>query len=191
MVLSGPSGVGKDALLSRLREMGVPFHRAITATTRPRHANEVNGLDYLFMTEAEFLDKLERGELLEHARVYDHYYGVPKEPVRQALAQGLDVLVRTDNQGAFTIKGKVPEAVIILLVPGSLDELAQRLRARGRDSPTVIEQRLAAAAAELAQAPRFDYVVVNADGRLGEAAAQVAAIITAEKCRAGRRPVTL
>lgn len=167
------------------------FHRAITATTRSQRPQETGGHDYLFLTEAEFLDKLRRDELLEHAQVYGYYYGVPREPLRQALSQGLDVIVRTDNQGAFTIKKKVPGSVVILLMPGSLDELGRRLRARGQDSEAVVEKRLAAAASEIAQASCFDYVVVNADGHLDEAATQVAAIITAEKHRVGRQPVTL
>ena len=171
--------------------MGVPFYRAITATTRPPRPNEADGREYLFLSEAEFVDKIERGELLEHAIVYGHYYGVPKWPVREAMSKGMDVVVRTDGQGAFTIKEKVPGSVNVLLVPGSLAELGRRLRERGQDSGEVIERRLAAVAAEIAEAERFDYVVTNSDGCLDKAAAQVAAIISAEKCRVGRKPVVL
>lgn len=186
VVLSGPSGVGKDALLACLKARGTPFHFVVTATTRPKRPNEVDGVDYIFLEHDRFLALAAADNLLEHALVYGHYYGVPKEQVQQALARGQDVLVRTDIQGASHIKEVVPQAIAVFLAPPSWAELEERLRQRGTDSPPQLELRLATAQRELAALPQFDYVVVNQSDRLEEAAARVEAIVTAEKCRPGR-----
>ena len=186
VVISGPSGVGKDALLDVLRSRGRPYHFAITATTRPSRGAEIDSRDYYFLTPDRFEELAADGELLEHALVYGHRYGVPKAPVREALAGGRDVLMRTDVQGAATIKGAVPQAVTVFLAPASLADLEERLRRRATDSPETLRVRLATARREMDAASHFDYVVVNAEGHLKEAADQVERIIAAERTRPER-----
>lgn len=186
VVISGPSGVGKDAVIYRLVARGLPCHVAVTMTTRPPRAGEVSGRDYVFVTDEYFNEMEDAGELLEWAEVYGHHYGVPRPPIREALAAGHDVVVRVDVQGAATIRRHVPAAVLIFLAPASLAELAERLRARGTESAAAFELRLHTAARELEQTSNFDYVVVNADGELERAVDQVEAIIVAEHCRVGR-----
>ena len=186
MVISGPSGVGKDALLAVLKSRGRPYHFAITATTRPSRGAEIDSRDYYFLTSDRFEQMAAAGELLENALVYGHRYGVPKGPVREALAGGRDVLMRTDVQGAATIKGAVPQAVTIFLAPASLADLEERLRRRATDSQETLRVRLATARREMDAAGHFDYVVVNAEGHLEEAADQVEHIIAAERARPER-----
>lgn len=192
IVISGPSGVGKDAVLSRLKERGLAAHFTVTATTRPRR--EVNAADHPFLTflsEQAFDRLLAENGLLEHAQVYGYRYGVPKAPVRDALERGQDVVMRVDVQGAATIKKLLPAAVLIFLAPPSLEELEGRLRARSLDDPQAVQRRLEAASRELAQLPQFDYAVVNERDRLDDAVDQVLAIMAAERCRVGRQPVRL
>jgi len=192
VVISGPSGAGKDAVLSVLRERGVPAHFTVTATTRPKR--EVNPADHEFLTflsEDQFDRLLADDGLLEHARVYGNRYGVPKAQVREALAAGQDVIMRVDVQGAATIKRLLPAALLIFLAPPSIEELEARLRARGLDDPDVIRRRLDAAARELAEQSRFDYVVVNERDRLDQTADRVLEIMEQERARAGRERVKL
>lgn len=186
VVISGPSGVGKDALLAVLKSRGRPYHFAITATTRPKRGAEMDSRDYYFLTSDRFEEMAAAGELLENALVYGHRYGVPKGPVREALAGGRDVLLRTDVQGAATIKGAVPQAVTVFLAPASLADLEERLRRRATDSQETLRVRLATARREMDAAGHFDYVIVNAEGRLEEAAHQVERIIAAERARPER-----
>jgi guanylate kinase len=187
MVLSGPSGVGKDAVLKAMKLKGYPLHYAITMTTRTRRPNEVEGVDYHFTSEARFRQLMDAGELLEWAQVYGNYYGVPRPQIRQAMAQGHDVLLKIDVQGAATIRRLVPEVVLIFLMPPSFEELQDRLVCRDTDTARDLERRLAAARTEMNCLDLFDYVVVNRSHALDEAAAQVMAIVTAEKCRARPR----
>ena len=142
--------------------------------------------DYYFVSPDRFEEMAATGELLEHALVYGHRYGVPKGPVRQALADGRDVLMRTDIQGAATIKGAVPQAVTIFLAPASIADLEERLRRRATDAQETVSLRLATARREMDAAGHFDYIVVNAEGRLEEAADQVERIIAAERARPER-----
>ncbi len=189
LVFSGPSGVGKDSVLAGLRARGGDYHFAVTATTRPQRPGEMDGRDYHFLTRQRFEEMLAAGELLENAIVYDEHYGVPKAGVREALARGQDVVMRTDIQGVATIKGAVPQAVTIFLAPASVAELEERLRRRGADSEEQLRLRLATARRELDAACHFDHVVVNAEGKLAGAVAQVERIIAAEKERPERGPV--
>jgi len=186
VVISGPSGVGKDALLDVLKSRGRPYHFAITATTRPKRGAEMDSRDYYFVSPDRFEEMAAAGELLENAVVYGHRYGVPKGPVRQALAGGRDVLMRTDIQGAATIKGAIPQAVTIFLSPASPADLEERLRRRATDAQETVRVRLATARREMDAAGHFDHIVVNAEGRLEEAANQVERIITAERARPER-----
>lgn len=192
VVVSGPSGVGKDSLLTRMRRRGIDAHYTVTATTRPKR--EVNPADHeflSFLSEDEFQRLLAGDGLIEHAEVYGHHYGVPKAPVREALERGRDVIMRVDVQGAAKIKRLVPSAVLIFLAPPSMDQLEQRLRIRRQDDPDTVARRLDAAARELARLPHFDYVVVNERDNLDGAVDQVVAIMSAERCRIGRQPVSL
>jgi len=190
VVISGPSGVGKDATLSRMKEMGYPFHFVVTATTRPKRPGEVHGRDYFFVSVDEFVAMIEKDELLEHALVYDEYKGIPKSQVRQALASGKDVIMRLDVQGAATIRKLVPDAVLIFLV-ASEKELLGRLQARKTESPASLTKRIATARQEMTRMVDFDYVVVNRDHHLDDTVRQIAAIITAEKCRVEQRRIVL
>jgi guanylate kinase len=191
VVISGPSGVGKDSVLARLMGGGGQRRLATTATTRPRRAGEVDGRDYHFVTPQRFAEMEAAGELLENALVYGHRSGVPRAEVREALARGQDVLMRTDIQGVATIKAAVPQAITIFLAPASLAELAERLRRRGTDSEEQLRLRLAEAPREMDAASHFDYVVVNREGGLEQAVREIEAIMAAERQRTGRGPTVL
>lgn len=191
VVISGPSGVGKDSVLMRMRELGFPFHFVVTANSRPQRPGEIDGVDYHFVTTERFREMIENDELLEWAEVYGQYKGIPKFEIRQAMASGRDVILRINVDGAATIKRLAPEAVFIFLAPASLDELRHRLLLRRTESPAEVERRLAMVADELAQLPNFDYVVINHADRLDEAVGQIRAIISAEKARVYPRRISL
>lgn len=191
VILSGPSGVGKDSVIDALTQSGFPLTKIVTATTRPKRHNEVNGKDYYFLTPEEFTAWREQGRFLEWAEIYGRFYGTPKEGVRRALAAGETVLLKIDVQGAAQIKAKVPNAVYIFLGPGSVDELVQRLGRRGTETEEQFQRRIQDARWELAQLPEYEYVVINRQGGLGCATAQIKAIIVAERLRAHPRPITI
>lgn len=178
--------------MAHLKELGRPqtgvaYHFAVTATTRPPRAGEREGVDYIFVSPAEFEAMLRRGELLENAVVYGHRYGVPKPPIRQALERGQDVLLRTDVQGARYIKSVIPSTVTIFVAPPSREELERRLRGRGADTPEQMELRLRTARDEMAAAGEFGYRVVNDD--LARCAAEIEKILARERERPGREAV--
>jgi len=191
VVISGPSGVGKDATVKRMSELGYPFHFVVTATTRPRRPNEVDGMDYHFVSEQEFAEMLEKGELLEHAIVYGQHKGIPKKQVREALASGKDVIMRIDVQGAATIRHLVPGAVFIFLIASSEEELIHRLKTRKTETSEGLKRRIATARDEMKRLDEFDCVVVNRDNHLDETVETIAAIITAEKCKVRQRKIEL
>ncbi len=191
IVISGPSGVGKDSLVQRMEELGCPFYFVVTATDRPPRPDEMNGEDYFFVSTETFERMIEGDELLEHATVYGQHKGVPKQQVREAMASGKDVVMRLDVQGAATIRQIVPEAVLIFLSASSERELEQRLRNRGGDSLEQVERRIAKAREEMKQLPAFDYVVINRDRALDQAVDDVLSIICAEHCRVDQREVSL
>ncbi len=192
VVLSGPSGVGKDTILSILKRWGLPLYFASTATTRPRRRGDPTRGGFLrFLTPAEYDRLLAEGGLLEHAEVYGYRYGVPKAPIREALARGQDVILRVDVQGVSTIKRLLPGAVTIFLEPPSLQALETRLRRRGADDEATVRRRLAVARREMEEAHRFDYRLVNEEGSPRKTAARIVAIIAAEKSRAGRKPIVV
>src|SRR5579883_2590569 len=190
VVLSGPSGAGKDAVLQELKRRQAPFHFVVTATSRAPRPGERAGVDYHFLDETEFLRLRDTGGLLESVQYHGTYRGVPKAPVREALAAGRDVVMRTDVRGALTIKAMAPDVVLIFIAPPGLAVLEERMVIRG-EPPEEIRARIELARGEMAAAPRFDYRVLNEDGRLDRAADQVQAIVTAERCRIGRRPILL
>ena len=189
VVLSGPSGVGKDAALDALKQLDRSWHFAVTATTRPKRDSERDGTDYIFLDTASFLDLRERNELLESAQVYGRWYGVPRSHVRDALRENRDVFLKVDVQGAATIRKIIPGAVFIIMVPESLDALRDRLAGRETEDGEELELRLQTARDELARAGEFDYRVVNRDGELEQAVADIDAIVRAEKCRVAPRKV--
>lgn len=191
LVLSGPSGVGKDAVLSGMRETGRPYHFTVTATTRPRRAGERDGVDYIFVTRQGFDDMVDSSELLEWAWVYGNLYGVPKAQVRDALARGRDVMIKADVQGAATIRELAPEAVFIFLAPPDLDALTLRLSQRLTESPETLRTRLQTAEEEMTKASDFDHVVVNHNGRLDEAVREIEAVVERERARKPPRRVRL
>ncbi|MBI4235997.1 MAG: guanylate kinase [Chloroflexi bacterium] len=186
-VLSGPSGAGKDAVVGRLRQRGLSVHVAVTATTRQPRPGEQDGVDYFFISEQEFHRLIAEGALLEWAQVYGHRYGVPRASVQTALAQGQSVLVKTDVQGAATIRRAAPETVLIFLAPPSLQALEARMRRREGQNEADIARRVAAARAEMERVSEFDYLVVNYEEELDAAVDRVYAILLAEACRVGRR----
>ena len=184
VVLSGPSGVGKDAVLERMKRLGSPYHFAVTATTRPMREGEREGEHYHFVARAEFERMIAHGELLEWAEVYGNLYGVPRAQVDRALSEGRDVLVKVDVQGAKTIRGLDPEAVLVFLAPPSMEELARRLTSRGTEAEDAMRRRLREAEAEMEAAARFDHVVVNRRDRLDVAVRQIEALTADERRRA-------
>ncbi len=186
-VLSGPSGVGKDAVMAKLREEKFSLRFGVTATTRRPRQGEVHGKDYFFVSEAEFDQMIAQDELLEWAFVHCHRYGVPRSSVRQSIEAGHDVLLRVDVQGAATIRSKVPQAVLIFLAPPSMESLIARLTSRGTETPEELATRIADAYQEMSRLPEFDYRVINPDGGLGKAVEKVKAIVVAERCRVNRR----
>ena len=183
VVLSGPSGVGKDTALASLKKLERPWHFVVTATTRSPRPGERNGVDYIFLDSDSFLKMRERDEFLECAQVYGRWYGVPRSQVRQGLAAGRDVILKVDVQGAATVRRLVPEAVFIFLLPSSFEELRGRLAQRMTESSPELGLRLNTAREELTRIHEFDYRVVNRDGCLDQAIAEIEAIIAAEKCR--------
>ncbi len=191
IVISGPSGVGKDTILQHLKKRRVPFHFVVTAASRPARPGEVNGTDYHFVSAAEFTRMIEDDELLEYALVYGEYKGVPIDQVRQAFSSGKDVIMRLDVQGAARIRQLAPEAVLVFIVAGSEEELVQRLRARRTEKPDAIDTRVATARQELQRIGEFDYCVVNPQGNVGAAVDGILAIINAEHARVHQRQVRL
>ena len=191
VVISGPSGVGKDTTLSMLKQCNFPFYFVVTATTRPIRPGEVDGRDYHFISMGEFAEMIDQGELLEYAVVYGDYKGIPKKHVRQALASGLDVIMRIDVQGAATVRKLVPNAVTIFLTAESEEELVRRLQERKTEDAGKLRMRITTARQELKRVGEFDYVVVNREQRQEETVQKVLSIIMAEKSRVDWSPVEL
>ena len=191
IVISGPSGVGKDSIVQRMIERGFPFHFVVTATTRGRRENEVHGKDYWFVSKEEFAHMIEENELIEYAIVYGDYKGIPKTQVREALASGKDVVMRLDVQGAETVRKLAPEALLIFITCENEDELERRLRERKTESADSLALRIATARKELQRIEAFDYVIVNQDFHLDDTVEKVRAIISAEHLRVQQRKVNL
>ena len=191
VVISGPSGVGKDSVVRGLKERNLRMHFVVTATTRPRREEETQGVDYFFLSKDEFARMIEQDELIEYAIVYNDYKGIPKQQVRTALVSGLDVVMRVDVQGATTIRKLAPEVVLIFLTTESEAALVRRLKSRQTETAENLSLRIATARQELKRAAEFDYLIVNADGRLDETIDTVIAIIQAEHQRVNPRKVSL
>jgi guanylate kinase len=191
IVISGPSGVGKDSVVQRMKERGMPFHFVVTATTREKRETEIHGKDYLFVSDDEFARMIEQNELIEYAIVYGDYKGIPKQGVREAFASGKDVIMRIDVQGAETVRKFAREALLIFITCESEDELERRLRERKTETADSLSLRIATARKELQRIEAFDYVIVNHDFHLDDTVNKVRAIIDAEHLRVQHRKVTL
>ena len=191
IVISGPSGVGKDSVLQRMKDRGLPFHFVVTATTRPQRLEEKEGVDYIFVGREEFADMIEKGELMEYALVYSDYKGIPKAQVRKALASGKDVVMRVDVQGAATVRKISPEAILIFLTTSSEDELVERLKKRKTEKAEDLKLRIATARQEFNRVSEFDYIVVNREDQLDATVETINDIIQAEHHRVEPRRVTL
>jgi guanylate kinase len=191
VVISGPSGVGKDAVVKSLQQRGLPLHFVVTMTSRAPRSGEKDGVDYFFVTKQQFESLIDEGGFIEHALVYQDYKGIPKQQIRDAFASSRDVILRVDVQGAQTLRRIFPDAVLIFLIPTNEKEWYDRLRNRDTETPESLALRLRTARDELAQLPLFDYVVVNAQDRLEETVDTIQAIITAEHHRVVPRKIEL
>lgn len=191
IVISGPSGVGKDSVIKTMKDRDLPFHFVVTTTTRPRRQEEVHGEDYFFVSSEKFTQMIENDELLEYAIVYGDYKGIPKEQVHQALARGKDVIMRIDVQGAATIRQISPQALLIFLTTQSEEEMIERLKQRKTETTDGLNKRIETAREELKRVHEFDYIVINRDCHLDEAVDTILAIIRAEHHRAIPKKVTL
>ncbi len=191
VVLSGPSGVGKDAILERMAELKYPYHFVITATTREPRQGEVDGVNHYFVDRERFQKLIDSNELLEHAEVYGNMYGVPKQQVKEALAAGRHVMIRVDVQGAARIRQLVKDVLLIFIMPPDLQSLQVRLEDRGTDALEAITERRAKAINEINDAEWFDVSVVNHDDQLDEAVREVINVIDAESERDSPRDFNL
>ncbi len=180
-ILSGPSGVGKGTIVSEVLKEDPDIHLSVSATTRSPRKGEVRGVSYYFMEDGEFRSEIEAGGFLEYADVHGHFYGTPKAPVLEKLAEGRDVILEIDVQGAMQVKETYPEGVFIFILPPSLGELRRRIEDRGTESREDIELRLGKAVSEMNYLNRYEYFVINED--LQRAVADVRAVMRAEHCR--------
>ena len=181
VIVSGPSGAGKSTIISRVSQLRPDIRFSVSATTRQARPGEVEGHDYYFKSQEEFWEMIKLDAFLEHAEYVGNYYGTPAAPVDNDLAQGYNVILDIEVQGAAQVMEKRPDAVSIFLCPPSLEELERRLRGRGTDSEEKIRDRLMAAHREYAQAHKYSYIIINDDA--DTAVRELDAIITAERCR--------
>ncbi|MGJ8583121.1 MAG: guanylate kinase [Marinosulfonomonas sp.] len=188
LIISSPSGAGKSTISRRLRAWDPTIRFSVSATTRAPREGEVDGKDYFFSTKEEFENMVKNGEMLEHAEVFTNFYGSPKGPVEQAMAQGQDTLFDIDWQGGQQIRnsdlGK--DAVSIFILPPSIAELESRLRNRGQDDPNVIADRMDKSQSEISHWAEYDYVLINDD--LDKVEAEIRTIVTTERLRRDRQP---
>ncbi len=191
IVISGPSGVGKDSVVKALMKRNCNYHFVVTTTSREPRETEIEGMDYFFVTKSEFERLIAANEMIEYALVYDQFKGAAKQQVRDAWASGKDVLIRVDVQGADTYRKLFPEALLIFLLPTNPEELIFRLRDRRTETEQSIALRMATTRKELEYLPIFDYIVFNPAGKLDEAVDNIEAIIQAEHHRVKQRLVNL
>jgi guanylate kinase len=184
IVLSGPSGVGKGTVCAALRRKMPELVYSVSATTRAPRSGEKDGVNYFFCTREQFQDMIRRDALLEYAEYVGNFYGTPREFVEKTLAEGKDVILEIEVQGAMKVKEKFPEGVFVFLLPPSLDELKQRIVGRGTESQDTIEHRLSVAVDEMNLLNQYDYAVVNDD--VDAACERIKAIVIAEHCRRER-----
>lgn len=188
-VLSAPSGAGKDTVINTLKQQGMDFYVVPSVTTRTPRPGESEGHPYHFISKEAFEQLVSQNELLEYANVHGNWYGQPRKLIRDTLSAGRDVLLKIDVKGAATIRSKVPDAIFIFLIPGSLEELTQRLTGRQTETEEELRRRLADARKELAEQHWYDYLITNRDGHLQEAVDCLRAIMLAEHCRVHPRNI--
>ncbi|MCA9901005.1 MAG: guanylate kinase [Ardenticatenaceae bacterium] len=192
IVISGPSGVGKDTIARSLIDTDPDrYYFVVTATTRPPRDGEVHGVDYFFFSNDEFAEMIENNELLEYAVVYNDYKGIPKQQIRDALGSGRDVIMRVDVQGAATIRKIIPNAISVFLTTETEEELVRRLIERKSETAEGLKLRIAAARQEMKRLQEFDYWVVNAEGRQERAVREILSIIEAAHCLVNQEPIRL
>jgi guanylate kinase len=185
LVLSSPSGAGKTTISRRVLEWDHRLAMSVSCTTRPRRKDEVDGVDYHFVEQPTFTRMVERGEFLEHARVFDHWYGTPRDPIESALAAGRDMVFDIDWQGTLQLTERLPDDLVrIFVLPPSTAELRHRLKRRAQDSDAVVEARMAKAADEMSHYGDYDYIVVNDD--LDTSVRAVQSIVSAERLKRAR-----
>lgn len=187
VVISGYSGVGKDALVNRMKELKLPFFYAVTATSRPQRPGERDGVDYHFISKAKFEAMIKHKEFFEWASVYGNFYGVPKKTIKQAMAEGKDAIVKVDVKGAASIKRIEPEAVTIFVAAPSMEELKRRLIQRKTESGIDLEIRLKTAEKEMETMSSFDHVVTSHTNAIDPAIDEIQNIIAAEKAHSRPR----
>lgn len=189
IVISGTSGVGKDSVIKGLKRRNLPLHIVVTATTRAPRKEEAHGRDYFFYSRREFEERIAKGEFIEHAQVYTDLKGIPRSQIEDALASGMDVVARVDVQGAATLRGLYPQALMIFIIPRSFDEWYERLMRRNTEAGEDLKVRIETARKEVAQIGMFDYIVVNAENRLEKAVDDIATIIAAEHMAVNHRRI--
>lgn len=183
VIISGPSGVGKDAVMDQLKLLDRPWHFVVTTTTRKKRPKEVAGVDYNFVTKDDFSRMAREGSFLEQAEVYGNWYGVPKEEVRKAILIGKHAILKLDIQGAATIRNILPTAISIFMVPATIQELESRLLKRSTENKVELDVRVNIARSELEHSEEFEYIVVNRESEIDRTTAYIDAIITAEMCK--------
>jgi guanylate kinase len=191
IVISGPSGVGKDSVLRALKKSSLPIYHVVTANTRAPRPDEREGIDYFFVTREDFEKMISDNELIEYSHVYDDYKGVPKAQIRKAIESGRDVILRLDVQGAEKIKNLHPEAILIFLTPANEEEWFQRLGGRRLSQEKDLATRIETVKDELIKAQNFDYIVVNAQNQLQKTINTIEAIITAEHQKSKPQKISL
>lgn len=193
VIISGPSGVGKDTIIAAMQRRGhcPEYHYVVTCTTRERRPGEIDGVSYQFVSLEEFAHLRDTGQLLEANEVHGNWYGTPRAGVREALQRGQHAILKIDVQGAAVVKSRVPEALLIFVLPPSMDTLVEHLRARRTESAEQLEIRQRNAAMELARADDYDYVVVNEENHVDHTAARIEGIISHEERLGSRRAVTV
>ena len=182
IIISGPAGSGKGTIVSRLRELA-PFDFSVSATTRSPRPGEQHGVHYYFVDKADFESKIREGEMLEYAQYVGNYYGTPKKPVEDALNEGKNIILDIEVQGALQVKEKMPEAIMIYVLPPDYETLLARIRGRGTETEEVIQKRMNQAKNEIKTFHSYDYVVINRDGGIERAAQDILSILYAEKMR--------
>lgn len=190
-IISGPSGVGKDAVIEQLREVFPNAQYVVTATTRPMRVGEIDGVHYKFMTKEDFVAGIESDAFIENALVYENHYGVPKQPIVDGLAENRDVIIKVDVKGAATLRRLIPNTISIFLAPESMEELLTRLRDRKTDDPDVLMKRFRTASQELEEVDKFDYVVFNEADQLDATVRAIVNIVNVERLRVDHPEIRL